>query len=103
MRRLFWVAVGATAGVYAVHKVKRKVTRTLHTYSPAGLGERADGWKESASGFVEEVRVRMAEREADLRLALGVTDDDTLTPAEAAALTDHPAAPRPRRPTRAPG
>ena len=103
MRRLFWVAVGATDGVYAVHKVKQKVTRTLHAYSPAGLGERADGWKESATGFVEEVRLRMAEREAELRVALGITDGDTLTPAEAAALTDHPAALRPRQATRKTG
>ena len=39
MRRVFWVAVGAAAGVYAV----RKVQKTLHAYSPSGLAERAGG------------------------------------------------------------
>ena len=90
MRRLFWVAVGATAGVYAV----RKVQKTLHAYSPAGLADRAGGLGGSLKGFVDEVRTAMAEREADLRDALGLTDDRRLTPAEAAALTDHPAGPR---------
>jgi len=89
MRRLFWVAVGATAGVYAV----RKVQKTLHAYSPAGLADRAGGLGDSLKGFVDEVRTAMAEREADLRDALGLTDDGRLTPAEAAALTDHPAGP----------
>jgi hypothetical protein len=36
----------------------------------------------------------MAEREAELRDALGLEDPTGLTPAEAAELTDHPARPR---------
>jgi len=89
MRRLFWVAVGATAGVYAV----RKVQVTLHAYSPAGLADRAGGLGDALTGFVMEVRTAMAEREAELRDALGLTEDRQLSPAEAAALTDHPAGP----------
>lgn len=88
MRRLFWVAVGATAGVYAVRKVKR----TVYAYTPAGLTERAVGWREAAGDFAAEVRVRMAEREAELRAAMGVEADVTLSPAQAVYLTDHPAA-----------
>ena len=90
MRRLFWVAVGAAAGVYAV----RKVQKTLHSYSPSGLAERAGGLGETVRLFAEEVRDRAAEREAELRDALGLTDPTGLTPAEAAELTDHPARPR---------
>ena len=96
MRRLFWVAVGAAAGIYAV----RKVQKTLHAYSPSGLAERAGGLGESITAFAEEVRAGMADREAELREALGMdTADDTaldapLSPAEAADLIDHPASAR---------
>ena len=104
MRRLFWVAVGAAAGIYAV----RKVQKTIHAYSPSGLAERAGGVGESLRGFADEVRTGMAHREAELREALGMDVADPaapLSPAEAADLTDHPARPlhrdhRPHRPDR---
>lgn len=90
MRRVFWVAVGAAAGVYAV----RKVQKTLHAYSPSGLAERAGGVGDRLRGFADDVRANMAEREAELREALGMEPADgeaPLTPGEAADLTDHPA------------
>ncbi len=87
MRRLFWVAVGATAGVYAV----RKVQKTMHAYSPSGIAGKAGGLAESAKGFVGEVRLRTAERETELRAALGLDDEPALSAAAAAELTDHPA------------
>jgi hypothetical protein len=92
MRRLFWVAVGAAAGVYAV----RKVQKTLHAYSPSGLAERAGGLGQGVKAFAEEVRAGMADREAELREALGMAPahDTALTPAEAADLIDHPASAR---------
>jgi hypothetical protein len=92
MRRLFWVAVGAAAGVYAV----RKVQQTLHAYSPSGLAERAGGVGGSITAFVAEVRDGMADREAELREALGMAPahDEPLSPADAADLMDHPASAR---------
>ena len=92
MRRLFWVAVGAAAGIYAV----RKVQKTMHAYSPSGLAERAGGLGESITAFAEEVRAGMADREAELREALGMdaAHDASLSPAEAADLIDHPASAR---------
>ncbi|HTE72989.1 MAG TPA: DUF6167 family protein [Actinomycetes bacterium] len=102
MRRLFWVAVGAAAGVYAV----RKAQQTLHAYSPGGLAERATGVGASWQAFTDDVRRNAAEREAQLREALGMEPADPvapLTPAEAADLTEHPASldsgPRTSRPT----
>jgi hypothetical protein len=100
MRRLFWVAVGAAAGVYAV----RKVQKTLHAYSPGGLAERATGVGASWQAFTDEVRRNAAEREAQLREALGMEPADPaapLSPAEAADLTEHPASldSRPRTPS----
>ena len=92
MRRLFWVAVGAAAGIYAV----RKVQKTMHAYSPSGLAERAGGLGESITAFAEEVRAGMADREAELREALGMdaAHDAPLSPAGAADLIDHPASAR---------
>ena len=92
MRRLFWVAVGAAAGIYAV----RKVQKTMHAYSPSGLAERAGGLGESITAFAEEVRAGMADREAELREALGMdaAHDAPLSPADAADLIDHPASAR---------
>ena len=89
MRRLFWVAVGATAGVYVAFKVQKK----LHSYSPSSLAGRAAGAGGSLRAFAEDVRLGMAAREAELREALGLgqAHEAPLTPAEAADLMDHPA------------
>lgn len=96
MRRLFWVAVGAAAGVYAV----RKVQKTLHAYSASGLADRASGLGAQLRAFTDDVRDGMAQREAELREALGMepAHEAPLTPAEAAELTEHPAAPLATRP-----
>ncbi len=68
MARLFWVALGAAAGVYAV----RKVTKAAEAYTPAGvahgLSDFADGLRELA----DAVREGMSEREEELKLALGI-------------------------------
>jgi hypothetical protein len=85
MRRLFWVAVGAAAGVYVV----RKVQKTARAYSASGLADRAEGLGANIKYFADEVRAGMAERELELRNALGL-DDGNLPPAEAAQLIEHP-------------
>ncbi len=77
MGRLFWIALGAAAGVYAV----RKITQTAHTYTPQGLSEGlgesianlADGFRD----FADAVREGAAEREAELRTALAGDVDPT--------------------------
>ena len=95
MRRLFWVAVGAAAGVYAVHKVQQ----TLRAYSATGLAERAEGLGGAVRLFAGEVRANMADREAELREALGMdpVHEPPLSPAEAADLVGHPASRHPAR------
>ena len=101
MRRIFWVALGATAGVLVV----RKLSKTAQAYTPSGmaqgvsggLADLADGLREMA----EAVREGMAERETELRYALGI-DTDTLpdgqqmTDAQARALIEDPTSPRAR-------
>jgi len=81
MRRLFWVALGAVAGVLVV----RRLTRAVEAYTPAGvsrsLADLGDGLRELA----DAVREGMAEREQELRIALGV-DAGTLDPQTAQSL-----------------
>jgi hypothetical protein len=95
MRRLFWVALGATVGVLIVHKV----TKTARAYSPSGmaqglsggLSELGDGLREMA----QAVREGMTERETELRYALGIDtatlpEGHEMNAAEARALLEEP-------------
>jgi hypothetical protein len=90
---MFWLALGATAGVLVV----RKVTRTAKAFTPAGLAESAGGLGESLRAFADEVRLGMVQREAELRDALGIDGHD-LPPDAAAELIERPSAPRRRTP-----
>ena len=99
MRRLFWVALGATVGVLLV----RKITKTAEAYSPSGvakglsggLSDLGDGLREMA----EAVREGMAERETELRYALGIDtgtmpDGREMGADQARALIEDPTSPR---------
>ena len=94
MRRLFWVALGATAGVLVV----RRLTRVAQAYTPEGIGRSVSSMAESFREMAEVVREGMAERETELRLALGVdageADPRASDRARAGDLLEHPTAPR---------
>jgi hypothetical protein len=98
VRRLFWVALGAVAGVLLV----RKLTRAAEAYTPAGVSRSASDFAGGLRELAAAVREGMAEREEELRIALGV-DAGTLDPETAQsvsapyALDDPPSGPR-RRP-----
>jgi Family of unknown function (DUF6167) len=66
VRRLFWMTVGATVGIVAM----RKATRAVRAISPAGLGERLTTLGIALRVLGDEVRLGMAEREAELHAAL---------------------------------
>jgi hypothetical protein len=68
VRRLFWIAVGATAGVLAVRQA-HKITRRLPTREPLA------GASQAVREFVADVKAGMAERDVELRHALGVSTD----------------------------
>ncbi|MFI0453017.1 hypothetical protein [Actinomadura sp. 6N118] len=74
MRRLFWLSVGAGAGVYATHRVKRRVERFARTWSPEGVAARAVTAGQGAGyrlrHFASDVRTEMEAREAELREAI---------------------------------
>lgn len=75
MRRVFWIALGATAGVLVV----RRVTRVAESLTPEGAADRVSAGlgqlAESVRAFTDEVRAGMAERDAELRHALGIAAD----------------------------
>jgi hypothetical protein len=68
--RIFYVVLGATAGVLVV----RRLSRAAEAWTPEGMTSRLGA---VFSGFVDDVRDGMAERESELRLALGIEADDT--------------------------
>jgi hypothetical protein len=71
-RRLFYIALGATAGVLIV----RKLTSTAQKFTPAGMqtgiAGALGGLGDAIREFGTEVRAGMAEREAELRSGLGL-------------------------------
>jgi len=72
VRRLFWTALGATAGVLIV----RRVSQTAQRFSPEGvagsLTGALGGLTEAVRDFAADVREGMAEREHELRAGLGL-------------------------------
>lgn len=73
-RRLFYIALGATAGVLLV----RKASQVAERFTPAGMSHgiagALGGLGEAIRGFGEDVRLGMAEREAELREGLGLDE-----------------------------
>jgi hypothetical protein len=71
-RRLFYVTLGAVAGVLVV----RRLTQAAQRFTPAGVQESLvgalGGLGEAVRDFSEAVREGMAEREQELRTTLGL-------------------------------
>jgi hypothetical protein len=87
VRRIFWVALGATVGVLVV----RKVTKTAQAYTPEGVAHGLAGIGDGLREMAQVVREAMDERDAELRLALGV-DQGAMDPDRARSLIDDPTA-----------
>lgn len=73
MRTVFWIALGAVAGVL----VAREVGKAARAYTPEGISRSAASVGEGLRELAEAVREGMDQREAELRLALGVDVDDS--------------------------
>ncbi len=71
MKRLFWLGAGAVVGAVVVHRTSVFV----RSFAPAGDGSLGEGMRE----LTAVVREAMAQRETELRVALGV-DTGTLDP-----------------------
>ena len=72
MRRLFYVAFGAAAGVLVV----RRVSAAANKWTPEGLATQAGGAGERIAAWWGEVQTYAAQREDELREALGLEDGD---------------------------
>lgn len=96
MRRIFWTALGASVGVLVV----RKVTRTAESYTPEGVARGLAGMGDGLREMAAVVREAMDQRDAELRLALGI-DEGSIDAEAARALIDAPASDHP--PTSVPG
>lgn len=88
MRRLFWIALGATAGVL----VARRLTKAARQLTPDGAAERVSGavggLTQAVREFADDVKAGMAERDIELREALGIAENGAAREADPAALDD---------------
>lgn len=66
MSRALWFVAGGACGVYTLVKARR----TLHAFTPDGIGARVAALGAGARVFADEVASGMAEREAELRAQL---------------------------------
>ena len=87
-RRTFWFTAGAAAGVWATTKAKRKLRQLAPESLAAQAAHKAVDTGHRLREFALDVRAGMAQREAQLSAALGLTTD----PADPRVL---PAARRP--------
>jgi hypothetical protein len=85
IRGLFWTTLGATVGVIVV----RKLTRTAQSYTPEGVAQGLAGIGDGLREMAAVVRESMAQRDAELRLALGI-DEGAVDPQAAQALIEQP-------------
>ncbi|MFI7062986.1 DUF6167 family protein [Kribbella sp. NPDC050124] len=83
MKRIFWLTIGIVVGVYAVTRLKKRA----QVLAPESLQESAAKVAAAIRHFGDEVREGMAERETELRDALGI---DTQRPASG-PTPNHPA------------
>jgi phosphoribosylcarboxyaminoimidazole (NCAIR) mutase len=76
VKRIVWLIVGIAVGVYAVTRLKKKAA----VLAPESLQESAAKLAAAVRHFGDQVREGMAEREVELRDALGIeTTSDTTT------------------------
>ncbi|MDX6236038.1 MAG: hypothetical protein QOG10_853 [Kribbellaceae bacterium] len=68
MKRLIWFVIGTAVGIYAVTRLKKKA-RVL---APESLQASVEKMATAIRHFGDEVREGMAERETELRDALGI-------------------------------
>ncbi|MPZ96663.1 MAG: hypothetical protein GEU96_17560 [Propionibacteriales bacterium] len=76
MSRMFWFAVGAGSGVYAVVKTRRAAER----FTPSGVADQLGALGHGARLFADEVRTGMGEHESQLRTRLGLAHAESTRP-----------------------
>ena len=79
MKRVFWIALGATAGIL----IARRLTKAARNLSPESAAGRVagamGGLTQAFREFADDVKAGMAERDIELREALGIAENGTAT------------------------
>ena len=96
IKRLLWFVIGAAVGIFVIKKVRdylaKSTPEAVGRRVRTGLADRAGSLGESAADFVDRARAAMAEREAELRDALGQGQQNPLgqpqTPGQPERLDD---------------
>jgi hypothetical protein len=68
VKRIFWLIIGIAVGVYAVTRLKKRA----QVLAPEAVQESAAKLAAAVRHFGDQVREGMAEREAELKDALGI-------------------------------
>jgi hypothetical protein len=68
IKRILWFVIGTAVGVYAVTRLKKRA----QVLAPESLQQSAEKVASAIRHFGDEVRAGMAERETELRDALGI-------------------------------
>jgi hypothetical protein len=68
VKRIFWLILGIAVGVYAVTRLKKRA----QVLAPENVQESAAKLAAAVRHFGDQVREGMAERETELRDALGI-------------------------------
>ncbi len=71
MKKIFWLGIGITVGVLAT----RKIAAARGAIGPDGLNRAVGRASDAVHDFADALRQNMGEREADLRLALGIDQE----------------------------
>jgi hypothetical protein len=72
VKRIIWLIIGIAVGVYAVTRLKKRAK----VLAPEGMQESAAKLAAAVRHFGDQVREGMAERETELRDALGIEAND---------------------------
>jgi hypothetical protein len=72
MRRLFWLAMGATLGVLIFRKLSRAAGKLTPQGMAGSIGAGMAELAEAVRDFAEDVRDAMSSRESELREAAGL-------------------------------
>lgn len=72
MKRIVWMGIGVAIGIIAF----RKITEAKANMGPDGLNRAVARLADGVYDFADAVRAGMNEREADLRVALGINEPD---------------------------
>lgn len=68
MKKIFWLGVGITLGVVAA----RKISAAQGAIGPDGLNRAVGRASDAIHDFADALRGNMDQREAELRIALGI-------------------------------